>query len=178
MLATDVAHAPVAAQTGEHDLRLPAQATTSDDPVSRSQDQPPSLMNNHPPSPPAQATVNAPPGSRSADDSAGLAISEKLRAQIGGIAQSQRNAQDAVSLVGTAEGALAEVHSMLSRVRDLAVQFNNGTLSATDKAAVTAEISQLCAEVSRIGSDTSFNGLALLTTRRSRSRSALRTARH
>ena len=100
---------------------------------------------------------------RAADDSAGLAISEKLRAQIGGIAQSQRNAQDAVSLVGTAEGALAEVHSMLSRVRDLAVQFNNGTLSANDKAAVTAEIAQLCAEVARIGSDTAFNGLALLT---------------
>lgn len=100
---------------------------------------------------------------RAADDSAGLAISEKLRAQIGGIAQSQRNAQDAVSLVGTAEGALAEVHSMLSRVRDLAVQFNNGTLSATDKAAITAEVAQLCAEVARIGSDTAFNGLALLT---------------
>lgn len=100
---------------------------------------------------------------RAADDSAGLAISEKLRAQIGGIAQSQRNAQDAVSLVGTAEGALAEVHSMLARVRDLAVQYNNGTLSATDKAAVTAEIAQLCAEVNRIGSDTKFNGIALLT---------------
>ena len=100
---------------------------------------------------------------RAADDSAGLAISEKLRAQIGGIAQSQRNAQDAVSLVGTAEGALAEVHSMLSRVRDLAVQFNNGTLSATDKASITAEIAQLCAEVDRIGSDTKFNGIALLT---------------
>ena len=82
---------------------------------------------------------------RAADDSAGLAISEKLRAQIGGIAQSQRNAQDAVSLVGTAEGALAEVHSMLSRVRDLAVQFNNGTLSATDKAAITAEIAPMFA---------------------------------
>ncbi len=100
---------------------------------------------------------------RAADDAAGLAISEKLRAQIGGLAQAQRNAQDAISLVGTAEGALAEVHAMLSRVRDLAVQFNNGTLSADDKAAITNEVSQLCAEVARIGSDTKFNGLALLT---------------
>lgn len=100
---------------------------------------------------------------RAADDAAGLAISEKLRAQIGGLAQAQRNAQDAISLVGTAEGALAEVHSMLSRVRDLAVQFNNGTLSPTDKAAITNEVAQLCAEVARIGSDTKFNGIALLT---------------
>ena len=66
---------------------------------------------------------------RAADDAAGLAISEKLRAQIGGLDQAQRNAQDAVSLVQTAEGAMAEVHSMLQRVRDLAVQYNNGTLS-------------------------------------------------
>src|SRR5215475_340419 len=62
---------------------------------------------------------------RAADDAAGLAISEKLQAQIGGLDQAQRNAQDAVSLVQTAEGAMAEVHSMLDRVRDLAVQFNN-----------------------------------------------------
>ena len=100
---------------------------------------------------------------RAADDAAGLAISEKLRAQIGGLRQAQRNAQDAISLVGTAEGALAEVHSMLSRVRDLAVQFNNGTLSVDDKAAITNEVAQLCAEIARIGSDTKFNGLALLT---------------
>src|ERR1051325_7598956 len=66
---------------------------------------------------------------RAADDAAGLAISEKMRAQIGGLAQAQRNAQDAVSLVQTAEGAMAEVHAMLQRVRDLAVQFNNGTLA-------------------------------------------------
>ena len=100
---------------------------------------------------------------RAADDAAGLAISEKLRAQIGGLEQAQRNAQDAVSLVQTAEGALAEVHSMLQRVRDLAVQFNNGTLSDADKAAITAEVSQLGSEISRIGSDTKFNGIALLT---------------
>jgi flagellin len=100
---------------------------------------------------------------RAADDAAGLAISEKLRAQIGGLAQAQRNAQDAISLVQTAEGALAEVHSMLQRLRDLAVQYNNGTLSSTDKAAITNEVSQLCAEVARIGSDTKFNQLPLLT---------------
>src|SRR3954449_4587015 len=75
---------------------------------------------------------------RAADDAAGLAISERLKAQIGGLDQSQRNAQDAVSLTQTAEGAMAEVHSMLQRVRDLAVQFNNGTLSTTDKASITA----------------------------------------
>src|SRR6266581_9773893 len=83
---------------------------------------------------------------RAADDSAGLAISEKLRSQIGGIAQAQRNAQDAVSLVQTGEGALAEVHSMLQRVRDLAVQYNNGTLSSSDQTAITDEVGQLCAE--------------------------------
>jgi flagellin len=100
---------------------------------------------------------------RAADDSAGLAISEKLRAQIGGLGQAQRNAQDAVSLVQTAEGAMAEVHAMLQRVRDLAVQFNNGTLSTSDKASITGEVAQLCAEISTIGSNTKFNGIALLT---------------
>src|SRR5918911_1300245 len=100
---------------------------------------------------------------RAADDAAGLAISEKMRAQIGGLAQAQRNAQDAVSLVQTGEGALTEVHAMLQRVRDLAVQFNNGTLSTSDKAAITAEVSQLCAAISKIGNDTKFNGIALLS---------------
>src|SRR5438093_1708146 len=95
---------------------------------------------------------------RAADDSAGLAISEKLRAQVGGLQQAQRNVQDAVSLVQTAEGAMAEVHSMLERVRDLAVQYNNGTLSTSDKTAITAEVAQLCAEISRIATQTKFNG--------------------
>ena len=99
---------------------------------------------------------------RAADDSAGLAISEKLRAQIGGLQQAQRNAQDAVSLVQTAEGAMQEVHAMLQRVRDLAIQFNNGTLSPSDKAAVTAEVAQLSAEISRIATQTKFNGNLLL----------------
>src|ERR1700745_4339646 len=74
-----------------------------------------------------------------ADDAAGLAISEKMRGQIGGLDQAQRNAQDGVSLVQTAEGSLNEVHSMLQRVRELAVQYQNGTLSTSDKAAITAE---------------------------------------
>jgi flagellin len=100
---------------------------------------------------------------RAADDAAGLAISEKLRAQISSISQAQRNAQDAISLVQTAEGAMQEVNTMLSRVRDLAVQYNNGTLSASDKAALTAEVAQLCNEISRISSQTKFNGISLLT---------------
>jgi len=99
---------------------------------------------------------------KAADDAAGLAISEKLQAQIGGLGQAQRNAQDAVNLVQTGEGALAEVQSMLQRVRDLAVQYNNGTLATADQAAITAEVAQLCAEISDIGSQTSFNGISLL----------------
>ena len=77
---------------------------------------------------------------KAADDAAGLAISEKLQTQVGGLDQAQRNAQDAVSLVQTAEGSMNEVQSMLQRVRDLAVQYNNGTLSASDKAAITNEL--------------------------------------
>src|SRR3954447_20810097 len=100
---------------------------------------------------------------RAADDAAGLAISEKMRAQIGGLAQAQRNAQDAVSLVQTGEGALNEVHSMLQRVRDLKVQYDGGTLSDEDKKAIAAEIQQLGNEVNDISTKTEFNGLSLLT---------------
>ena len=100
---------------------------------------------------------------RAADDAAGLAISQKLQAQVGGLDQAQRNAQDAVSLVQTADGAMNEVQSMLQRVRDLAVQYNNGTLSTSDQAAITNEVAQLCAEVSRISSQTKFNNIALLS---------------
>jgi flagellin len=99
---------------------------------------------------------------RAADDAAGLAISEKLRGQIRGLSQAQRNAQDAVSLVQTAEGSLNEVHSMLQRVRELAVQFQNGTLSTSDKAAITAEAAQLQSEIERIGAGADFNGIKLL----------------
>ena len=100
---------------------------------------------------------------RASDDAAGLAISQKLMSQVSGLDQAQRNAQDAISLVQTGEGALAEVHSMLQRVRDLAVQYNNGTLSSSDKTAITDEVGQLQAEVNRIGADTTFNGISLLT---------------
>ncbi len=99
---------------------------------------------------------------RAADDAAGLAISEKMRGQIGGLAQAQRNAQDGVSLVQTGEGALNEVHSMLQRVRELAVQYKAGTLSDSDKAAITAEATQLVDEMKRIGSASEFNGIKLL----------------
>ena len=97
---------------------------------------------------------------RAADDAAGLAISEKMRGQIGGLAQAQRNAQDGISLTQTAEGALNEVHSMLQRVRDLAVQYSNGTLSADDKTAIGAEVIQLASEIKTITTDTKFTDTA------------------
>src|SRR5689334_17900743 len=100
---------------------------------------------------------------RAADDAAGLAISEKMRAQIGGLDQAQRNAQDGISLVQTAEGSLNEVHSMLQRVRDLKTQFDNGTLSSSDQDAIAAEVSQIGQELGNIASQTSFNGNKLLT---------------
>jgi flagellin len=99
---------------------------------------------------------------RASDDAAGLAISEKMRSQIGGLAQAQRNAQDAVSLVQTAEGALTEVHSMLQRIRDLTVQRANGTLDTTDTAAINGEIVELATEINDIRTKTSFNGIKLL----------------
>src|SRR5919106_4613530 len=99
---------------------------------------------------------------RAADDAAGLAISEKMRGQIGGLAQAQRNVQDGVSLVQTAEGALTEVHSMLQRVRDLKVQYANGTLDDNDKEAIASEVKQLAIEIDKIRDDTEFNGIKLL----------------
>ena len=97
-----------------------------------------------------------------ADDAAGLAISEKLRAQIGGLAQANSNAQDGISLVQTAEGSLNEVHAMLQRVRDLAVQYKNGTLSTDDRTAIQSEVNQLGSEIERIGQSAAFNGISLL----------------
>jgi flagellin len=99
---------------------------------------------------------------RAADDAAGLAISERLRAQTRGLAQAQRNAQDAISLVQTAEGSLNEVHSMLQRVRELAVQYKNGTLASGDKAAIQSEVNQLASEIERIGAAAEFNGIKIL----------------
>jgi flagellin len=100
---------------------------------------------------------------RAADDAAGLAISEKLRGQITGLAQAQRNAQDGISLTQTAEGSLNEVHSMLQRIRELAVEWKNGTLSTTDRAAIQSEVNQLASEIDRIGQSSDFNGIKLLS---------------
>jgi flagellin len=99
---------------------------------------------------------------RASDDAAGLAMSEKMRGQIGGLAQAQRNAQDGISLVQTAEGSLNEVHSMLQRVRDLKVQHSTGTLSDDDKAAIESEIGQIGSEIKSIVDNTKFNGNKLL----------------
>jgi flagellin len=99
---------------------------------------------------------------RAADDAAGLAISEKLRGQIGGLDQAGRNVQDGISLVQTAEGSLTEVHSMLQRVRELAVQYQNGTLSTSDRSAINSEVSQLTQEIERIGTTAQFNNIHLL----------------
>ena len=98
---------------------------------------------------------------RAADDAAGLAISEGMRAQIRGTAQASRNAQDGISLVQTAEGSLNEMHSILQRIRELAVQWSNGTLSSSDQAKITAEVAQLTAELVRIRDSSTFNGIAL-----------------
>src|SRR3954451_24075798 len=94
---------------------------------------------------------------RAADDAAGLGISEKMRGQIGGLGQAQRNAQDGISLVQTAEGALSEVHSMLERVRDLKIQINNGTLEDSDKQSIGAEVLEISKEVNDIVTQTKFN---------------------
>jgi flagellin len=99
---------------------------------------------------------------RAADDAAGLAISERLRAQSTGLGQAQRNTQDAVSLVQTAEGALNEVHSMLQRIRELAVEYKNGSLSSNDQVAIQSEVNQLASEIERIGTSSDFNGIKLL----------------
>src|ERR671927_167578 len=99
---------------------------------------------------------------RAADDAAGLAISERLRGQIGGLDQAQRNVQDAISLVQTAEGSLTEVHAMLHRIRDLAVQYKNGSLSTNDRTAIQSEVNQLASEIERIGATAQFNGINLL----------------
>jgi len=98
-----------------------------------------------------------------ADDAAGLGISEKMRGQINGLDQAGRNMQDGISLVQTAEGNLDEVHSMLQRMRELAVQYSNGTMSAANKSAIQSEVYQLASEIDRIGSQAQFNGISLLS---------------
>ncbi|MDE5932383.1 MAG: flagellin [Lachnospiraceae bacterium] len=99
---------------------------------------------------------------RAADDAAGLAISEKMRRQVRGLTQASANAQDGISTVQTAEGALAEVHDMLQRMNELAVKGENGTLTTTDRASIQSEISQLMSEIDRVQSTTTFNEMNLL----------------
>lgn len=100
---------------------------------------------------------------RAADDVAGLAISEKLRAQIKGTGQAMRNAQDGISMIQTAEGALEEVHSMLQLMRELSVQSANDTYSTEDRKAINNELQALRTEVNAISARTKFNGTDLLT---------------
>lgn len=94
---------------------------------------------------------------KAGDDAAGLAISEKMKSQIGGLTQAKRNAQDGISLVQTAEGALNESHSILERMRDLAVQGGNGTLTTDDRNSINKELSALHEELTRISKTTEFN---------------------
>jgi flagellin len=98
-----------------------------------------------------------------ADDAAGLAISEKLRAQIRGLAQAQRNAQDGISMIQTGEGAMNETTSMLQRMRELAVQASNDTLSSSDRTSINTELQQLQQEINGVASRTKFNGQGLLS---------------
>ncbi len=97
-----------------------------------------------------------------ADDAAGLGISEKMRSQIRGFNAAGRNAQDGISLVQTAEGALNEVSNILGRMRELSVQAANGTLSTDDRTTINTEFTALVSEIDRIASDTTFNGIDLL----------------
>ena len=99
---------------------------------------------------------------RAGDDAAGLAISEKMRAQISGLDQAQKNAQSGINLVQTAEGALTEVHDMLNRMVTLATQAANGTYSESDRAKIQAEIDSLTEEIDRIADNSNFNGTKLL----------------
>jgi len=99
---------------------------------------------------------------RAGDDAAGLAISEKMRGQIKGLNQSVRNAQDGISLIQTAEGALNETHSILNRMRELAVQSSNDTNTNSDRIEIQKEMDQLSTEITRIGNDTQFNTKELL----------------
>lgn len=99
---------------------------------------------------------------RAADDAAGLAISEKMRSQIGGLNKAVQNAQNAISLAQTAEGALNESHSILQRMRDLAVQAANGTNTTSDRVKISDELKQLKEELTRISAQTDFNTRKLL----------------
>lgn len=104
---------------------------------------------------------------RAGDDAAGLAISEKMRSQIRGLNQGSTNAQDGISLVQTAEGALTETHSMLQRLKTLATQSANGTEQDSDRSLIQKEVSQLQSEITRIATQTEFNGKNILNTKNS-----------
>lgn len=99
---------------------------------------------------------------RAADDAAGLSIAEGLRSQVNGLNVAARNAQDGISVIQTAEGALTEVHSILQRVRDLAVQAGNDSNNADSRAAIQTEVNELGKELERISTSTNFNGISLL----------------
>jgi flagellin len=98
-----------------------------------------------------------------ADDVAGYAISERLQAQVNGLNQATLNSQDAISLAQTAQGSINDVVGMLQRIRELAVQYANGTTSESDKEAIESETNQLKEEIKRVGETTKFNGVALLS---------------
>lgn len=100
---------------------------------------------------------------KAGDDAAGLTISEKMKGQIGGLSQAKSNAQDGISLIQTAEGALNETHSILGRMRDLAVQSSNSTLTDDDRTAIAKEYTALTDEIDRISTTTEFNTKSLLT---------------
>ena len=99
---------------------------------------------------------------RAADDAAGLSISEKMRRQIRGLTQASANAQDGISCVQTAEGALNEVHDMLQRINELAVKGETATLTSTDRSYIQTEVQQLMSEIDRVQSTTTFNEQNLL----------------
>lgn len=99
---------------------------------------------------------------RAADDPAGLSISEKMRAQIRGLEQASRNAQDGISVIQVADGALNETHSILQRMKELAIQAANGTLNDEDRKNIQEEINQLTSEINSIGNNTEFNTMKLL----------------
>ncbi|BCK01226.1 flagellin N-terminal helical domain-containing protein [Anaerocolumna chitinilytica] len=100
---------------------------------------------------------------RAGDDAAGLSISEKMRGQIKGLEQASTNAQDGISLIQTAEGALNETHSILQRMRELTVQASNDTNTSVDRTAITEELGQLTNEVTRIATQTEFNKKVLMS---------------
>lgn len=97
------------------------------------------------------------------DDAAGLQISDRLTSQINGLKQGNRNANDGIALAQTAEGALDEVHTMLQRIRTLSVQSANGTNTTADRVSIQGEVSQLCAEINRIATKTTFGGSEILS---------------